>query len=108
MADLTYVGEGDFETEVLNSEKPVLVDFTAVWCSPCKMLNPLVEELSGEWGEKVKVVKLDVDDNPSLAADYMVMGVPTLILFKQGKPAHRMTGFKPKDKVAKEFEPHFN
>jgi thioredoxin 1 len=56
----------------------------------------------------VKVVKLDVDDNPNIAADYMVMGVPTLILFKSGKPAHRMTGYKPKDKVAREFEPHFN
>lgn len=108
MPDLEYVGEGNFGEEVLSADQPVLVDFTAVWCGPCKMLNPIVEELSGEWTDKVKVVKLDVDDNPNIAADYMVMGVPTLILFKSGKPAHRMTGYKPKDKVAREFEPHFN
>jgi thioredoxin 1 len=108
MADITYVSEGDFDTEVLNSDKPVLVDFTAVWCGPCKMLAPIVEELSGEWRERVKVVKLDVDDNPNLAVNYMVMGVPTLMLFKGGKPAHRMSGYKPKDKVIKEFEPHLN
>jgi thioredoxin 1 len=108
MSELAYVSEGNFENEVLQSEQPVLVDFTAVWCGPCKMLSPIVEELSGEWSGKIKVVKLDVDDNPSLAMDYQVMGVPTLLLFKGGKPAHRMTGYKPKDKVIKEFEPHFN
>lgn len=105
---MEYVSEDNFQSEVLGSEKPVLVDFTAVWCGPCKMLAPVIEELSGEWGEKVRVVKLDVDHNPTVAMDYQVMGVPTLMLFKDGKPAHRMSGYKPKDKVAKEFEPHFN
>jgi thioredoxin 1 len=108
MAEILFVGEGDFDQEVLASEQPVLVDFTAEWCSPCKLLDPVVEELSGEWAEKVKVVKLDVDDNPGLAADFQVLGVPTLMLFKNGKPAHRMTGFKPKAKVINEFEPHLN
>jgi thioredoxin 1 len=108
MVDLAYVSEDNFSDEVLNSDKPVLVDFTAVWCGPCKMLAPIVQELSNDWIEKVKIVKLDVDDNPNIAADYMVMGVPTLMLFKDGKPAHRMAGYKPKDKVIKEFEPHLN
>lgn len=106
MANLTAVSESDFAQEVLQSDSPVLVDFTAVWCSPCKLLNPIVEQLAGEWQGKVKVVKLDIDDNPNIVMDYMVMGVPTLILFKNGQPAHRMTGFKPKEKVAKEFAPH--
>jgi thioredoxin 1 len=108
MTDMEYVSEDSFEESVLKSEQPVLVDFTAVWCGPCKMLAPIVEELSSVWADKVKVVKLDVDDNPGLAADYMVMGVPTLILFKDGLPKHRMTGYKPKDKVIREFEPHLN
>jgi thioredoxin 1 len=108
MTDMEYVSEDNFEESVLKSGQPVLVDFTAVWCGPCKMLAPIVEELSSVWADKVKVVKLDVDDNPGLAADYMVMGVPTLILFKDGLPKHRMTGYKPKDKVIREFEPHLN
>jgi thioredoxin 1 len=108
MTDMEYVSEDSFEESVLKSGQPVLVDFTAVWCGPCKMLAPIVEELSSVWADKVKVVKLDVDDNPGLAADYMVMGVPTLILFKDGLPKHRMTGYKPKDKVIREFEPHLN
>lgn len=107
MTDLKHVGEADFEQEVLQAAQPVLVDFTAVWCGPCKLLNPIVEELARDWQGKIKVVKLDVDDNPDLAAHYTVMGVPTLMLFKGGKLAHRMTGFKPKDKVLKEFTPHF-
>lgn len=108
MAELEYVSEGNFEQEVLKAEEPVLVDFTAVWCGPCKLLAPIVQELSGEWAGKVKVVKLDVDDNPGLASDYQVMGVPTLMLFVKGQPRHRITGFKPKEKVVNEFAPHLN
>ena len=108
MAEVKYVTEADFQTEVLNAQDPVLVDFTAVWCQPCKMLDPVVEQLADEWAGKVKVVKLDVDDNQQLAIDYTVMSVPTLILFKYGKPVERVTGFQPKDRLQKKFLPHLN
>ncbi|GAB4495294.1 MAG: thioredoxin [Anaerolineales bacterium] len=106
MSNLFSVGEGNFVEEVLNSPLPILVDFTATWCGPCKMLAPIVEQLAVEWQGKVRIVQLDVDDNPGLAAEYQVMGVPTLMLFVGGKPRHRMTGYKPKDKVQKEFAAH--
>jgi thioredoxin 1 len=108
MVEIAHVNEGTFEDEVLKSDLPVLVDFTAVWCGPCKMLAPIVAEVSDDWIGKVKVVKLDVDDNPNLAADYQVLSVPTLMLFVNGQPTHRMVGFKPKAKLIKEFEPHLN
>ena len=94
MANLTSVSTETFEEEVMSAETPVLVDFGAVWCGPCKMLDPLVEELAGDWGEKVKVVKVDVDHNPDLAMQYQVLGVPTLILFKQGQQAERVSAFQ--------------
>ncbi len=102
---LSYVTSENFADEVLQSDVPVLVDFTAVWCGPCKMLAPIVEELAQEWQGRVKIVKLDVDQNSEIAVQYQVMGVPTLMLFKDGQPVHRMTGFKPKAKVVKEFSP---
>jgi thioredoxin 1 len=108
MVDIVKLSEATFQQEVLESSTPVLVDFTAVWCQPCKMLDPVVKQLAEEWSEQVKVVKLDVDDNPQLAMDYTVMGVPTLILFKDGKPVERVTGFQPKDRLQKKFLPHLN
>jgi thioredoxin 1 len=108
MGELSKLSEGSFQTEVLDSNIPVLVDFTAVWCGPCKMLDPVVKQLAEAWEGKVKVVKLDVDDNPHLAMDYQVMGVPTLMLFKNGKPVERVTGYQPKDRLEKKFSPHFN
>src|SRR5258707_6163347 len=78
MTDLIHVDEGTFQTEVLNSSEPVLVDFSAVWCQPCKMLDPVVKQLAGEWDGKVKVVKIDADENPNLVMQYGVMGIPTL------------------------------
>lgn len=107
MTDFTRVGEGSFQTEVLESQMPVLVDFGAVWCGPCKMLDPVVKQLATEWSGKVKVVKLDVDDSPDLAVQYQVLGVPTLMLFVGGKPIERMSGYQPKDRVAAKFSPHF-
>jgi thioredoxin 1 len=108
MVDIPKLSEATFQQEVLDASTPVLVDFTAVWCQPCKMLDPVVKQLAEEWGEKVKVVKLDVDDNQQLAMDYMVMGVPTLILFKGGKPVERVSGYQPKDRLQKKFSPHLN
>jgi thioredoxin 1 len=108
MAELSQVGEANFNNEVLQAKLPVLVDFTAVWCSPCKMLEPIVKQLAQDWDGKVKIVKLDVDDNADLAMQYQVMGVPTLMLFKNGRPVERVTGYQPKDRVASKFTPHLN
>lgn len=108
MAELVKVNEDSFQDEVLDSPQPVMVDFTAVWCGPCKMLDPVVKELAEDWSDKVKVVKLDVDDNPNLAMQYQVMGVPTLMLFLNGQPSQRITGYQPKDRIVKKFSPHFN
>ena len=107
MADLKYVTEENFNTEVLESDLPVLVDFSAVWCGPCKMLDPLVDELAQEWKGKVNVYKIDIDTNPSIPLKYDVMGVPSLILFKKGEVAARITGFRPKNQLVTTFEPHF-
>ena len=107
MGEIAKLSESSFQKEVLESALPVLVDFTAVWCGPCKMLDPIVKDLAQEWDGKVKVFKLDVDDSPNLAIDYMVMGVPTLMLFKGGQPIERVTGYQPKDRLQKKFSPHF-
>lgn len=104
--DIPKLSEATFQHEVIEAAEPVLVDFTAVWCQPCKQLDPIVQQLADEWSGKVKVVKLDVDDNPQLAMDYTVMGVPTLMLFKKGKPVERVSGYQPKDRLHKKFFPH--
>jgi len=106
VSDIPKLTENVFETEVLKSTIPVMVDFTAIWCGPCKMLEPVVTQLSQEWGGKVKIVKLDVDDNAKLAVQYGVMGVPTLILFIDGKPVQRMSGYQPRDRIISKFSPY--
>ncbi len=103
MAEVTKLNQNVFEAEVLNSSMPVMVDFGATWCNPCKMLDQVVNQLSQEWDGKVKVVKLDVDDNSQLAMQYGVMGVPTLILFVNGQPVQRLSGFQPKDRIISKF-----
>jgi len=108
MSDVIKVDEGTFDTEVLNSSEPVLVDFSAVWCQPCKMLDPVVKQLAGEWDGKVKVVKIDADENPNLVMKYGVMGIPTLLFIKGGEVKERVTGFMPKEKLSAKFSPHFN
>jgi len=107
MKDIPKLSEATFRSEVIESPLPVLVDFTAVWCGPCKMLDPIVKQLAQDWEGKVKVAKLDVDDNPNLAIEYNVMGVPSLILFKDGLPVERITGYQPKDRLQNKFTPHF-
>jgi thioredoxin 1 len=108
MADLINVTEDTFQTEVIDAPEPVLVDFSAVWCGPCKMLDPIIKQLAGEWGSKVKIVKIDADQNPNILMKYGVMGIPTLLFFKEGEIKERITGYLPKDKLVAKFSPHFN
>ncbi len=100
------VNESNFATDVLQSDKPVLVDFWAEWCGPCKMIAPLVDQLATEYGEKIKVGKLDADENQDVLMRYGVMSIPTLILFKGGQPVVRITGFQPKERIANQLKPH--
>jgi thioredoxin 1 len=106
MANLPEVNEETFQEEVLSDGKPVLVDFSAVWCGPCKMLDPIVEQLAKEWADDVKVVKLDVDNSPGIAMKYQIMGVPTLMLFISGEARERLTGYQPKDRITSKLRPH--
>ena len=106
MTEVKYVTEADFQTEVLNAENPVLVDFTAVWCQPCRMVEPIVKQLAQDWDGKVKVVKLDADENPNILMQYGVMGIPTLMLFKGGEVKERLTGYQPKERLESKISPH--
>jgi thioredoxin 1 len=96
MTDILHLDDHNFETEVTKSETPVLVDFWAEWCAPCRMLAPVIEQINEEYAGRVKVAKLDVDAAPVISAQLGVMSIPTVILFINGKPAQRMVGFQPK------------
>jgi thioredoxin 1 len=93
------VSDANFETEVLKSAEPVVVDFWAEWCGPCRMIAPALEEISGSLAGKVKIVKLNVDENPATASKYGIMSIPTLMLFKDGQLASRQVGAAPKQKL---------
>ena len=101
MSKTADVTDGSFETEVLKSDKPVLVDFWAPWCGPCRMVAPVVEELSEEYGGKVKFFKLNTDDNVNTAATYGIRSIPTLLMFKGGQPIDQIIGFRPKGDLKK-------
>ena len=98
MSVLTITKE-NFEDEVLKSGKPVLIDFWAEWCGPCKMLSPIVDEIAGEVTQKAKVGKVNVDEQPELASQFKVMSIPTLVMIKDGKPVATSVGVKPKDDI---------
>ncbi len=100
------VTSANFQNEVLENDKPVLVDFWATWCGPCKMIAPIVDELADEFDGTLAVGKLDADAHQEILMNYGVMGIPTLILFKDGEPVTRITGFRPKDKILKELSTH--
>lgn len=106
MSEVKYVNEHDFTAEVLQSALPVLVDFTAPWCGPCKMVDPIVHQLAVEWHGKIKVLKCNADENPNVLVAHGVMGLPTVMLFKDGKMVERTTGYQPKEKLIAKLKPH--
>jgi thioredoxin 1 len=108
MANPTVVTDETFNQEVLKSDTPTLVDFWAVWCGPCRMVAPVVDEIAREQAGKLKVMKLDVDENQGTAMAYGVMSIPTLILFKNGQPVERIVGFRPKGDMEKKILPHLS
>ena len=103
-----HVSDAAFEKTVLNSTTPVIVDFWAPWCGPCKMVDPIVTQLAGEWAGRVKVVKCNADENPQVIVDCGVLGLPTVMLFKDGKMIERVSGYQPKDKLAGKMSPHLS
>ena len=105
MADLNNVSDDNFQAEVLENEQPVLVDFWAPWCGPCRVVAPVLEEIAAEQADKLRVVKLNVDENQRTAAQFGVMSIPTMILFKNGQPAKTIVGAYPKRKLEAELEP---
>lgn len=104
MAAPFAVGDTDFDEKVLKSENPVLVDFWADWCMPCKMIAPIVEELSEEYDGKLDFAKLDVDSNPTIAMTYGVRSIPTLLIFKDGQPIDQIVGAVPKGMLKKKLD----
>jgi thioredoxin 1 len=100
------VTDNTFQEKVIEAskEKPVLVDFWATWCGPCKMLSPLVEELAGEKSEQLNVAKIDVDENQAVSSQFGIMSIPTLILFKDGKPVKQLVGYMPKARLLSQIE----
>jgi thioredoxin 1 len=100
----TEIQEAKFDEMVLKAKTPVLVDFWAPWCGPCRMVAPIVDELAGEYDGKVVFFKLNVDDNSDIARKYGVMSIPTLIIFKDGKPVSNIVGFRPKPELKKNLD----
>lgn len=99
--ELQEVNDSNFEDEVLKSDQPVLVDFWAAWCAPCRMLSPTIDEVAKDFSERAKVVKLNVDENSETSAKYGIKGIPTLLLFKDGEIKDQIVGATSKDNIAK-------
>ena len=98
--------DGNFQSSVLESDTPVLVDFWADWCPPCKMLAPMVSQIAADYDGKLRVAKLNADFNPDVVMRYKVMSLPTLLLFKQGNVVEMMVGYQPKEKITNKLVPH--
>ena len=107
MSSFETINEDNFTEQVLKSTLPVVVDFGAEWCGPCKRLDPILEKLNQEWGGKVRMVRLDVDVNAGVVAQYQVMTLPTLILFKGGAEQERLIGLQSRERIIDKFSRHF-
>jgi thioredoxin 1 len=105
VSTLTQITDATFEQEI-QSTTPVLVDFWAEWCGPCRMVAPVLEQIQAEQGEKLRIVKLNVDENPVVPQQFAVTGIPTMILFKEGKVLDRLVGFMPKPQLLGKLRPH--
>ncbi len=108
MGNYVILNDDNFEQEVIQSDIPVLIDFWAEWCMPCKMIAPIVEELANEYKGKLKVGKLDVDSNPQVSMKYGIRSIPTLLIFKNGQPVDQIIGAVPKKVILDKLLPHLN
>ncbi len=105
MADIKHVTDADFQAEVLESEQPVLVDFWAPWCGPCRVVAPVLEEIAGEREAELKIVKLNIDENQQTAMNFQILAIPTMVLFRNGAEAKRIQGAMPKKRLEAELNP---
>ncbi|HEY8476999.1 MAG TPA: thioredoxin [Chloroflexota bacterium] len=106
MAHPVEITDQTFDEEVLKASKPVLVDFWAAWCGPCRLIAPIVEEIAKEQADRLKVAKVDVDANLATASRFGILNIPTLLLFKDGQPVETIVGYLPKQQLMKRIEPH--
>ncbi|MCL4559917.1 MAG: thioredoxin family protein [Chloroflexi bacterium] len=106
MSDFINIDETNFQSEVLESGLPVLLEFGAEWCGPCKMLEPVLKQLAQEWDSKLRLAKIDADQSVQIVMRYGVMGLPTLILFIGGQPRERISGYTSREKIAGKLKPH--
>lgn len=102
------INKSNFENEVINADKPVLLDFYADWCGPCKMLSPVLREIADEYADVLRVAKVNVDDEPELAMKFKVSSIPMLVLFKNGKIISTSVGYRPKDEILNELKLYMN
>ena len=98
------INDSDFDQVVLKADKPVLVDFWATWCKPCTMVAPIIDELAEEYSERITFGKVDVDQNPKIAAKYGIMSIPTLLIFKNGEPVSHIVGLRPKEELKRSLD----